>query len=603
TFGIIFSAGISEPQCRGMLPCGEGIAGDNGPIQDGLVDRFDFTRETKEDFHASFQSNSWSNGTGAYDVYSYELDEIVWRLDMAIVQSAGNSGDSPLPNLRVDAEAKNVISIGGTHHEDTLDLADDWWCGAEIDCSAHAGDQAACDADPNCRWLFGSCFDNWICASCGPTTDDRIKPDLGYWVHGIFTTDINNGYTTKFYGTSAAAPMAAGALGLLLEMWADTSNDGLNPWGHSPAGSSVFDKQPHAATMKALLINSAEQYQFSGVDHDLTRMHQGWGRPNVQNAKQRAARSLVVDEEHALEEGNEHSWRLEVEPGEKELKVTLVYLDPPKTLASGGKQLLNDLDLKVVSPEDVGGDVTVYCGNYRLTEGMSSVAAWTGPGPAESAPDCDDPALSSSRDALNNVENVYVREASPGSGVTAGSWLIEVKAYAVNVDQNALAACKEIDLDPMNPSAGQAACEAAGCEWDGTHGLCGDLTDDVVFGLVVTGAAEGVPGVSNGLTITRAGEDSLHLSWNPDCGNGAAYGVYRGDLLVGYSSMAPEPGQCDVSTTSATIPLGPGTADFFLVVPNTGSAEGSYGRDSAPARRPQASAACYPQEQIHHCAP
>ena len=29
----------------------------------------------------------------------------------------------------------------------------------------------------------------------------------------------------------------------------------------------------------SLLINNAVQYDFTGSDHDLTRVHQGWGRP------------------------------------------------------------------------------------------------------------------------------------------------------------------------------------------------------------------------------------------------------------------------------------------------------------------------------------
>ena len=80
-----------------------------------------------------------------------------------------------------------------------------------------------------------------------------------------------------------------------------------------------------------------------------------------------------------------------------------------------------------------------------------------------------------------------------------------------------------------------------------------------------------------------------------------SYAVYRGDLEVGYESIVPEPGLCDVAGTSATIPLGTGNAEFFLVVPHTAGTEGSYGTSSSGAR-PPAAGACYPQGALAACA-
>jgi hypothetical protein len=105
------------------------------------------------------------------------------------------------------------------------------------------------------------------------------------------------------------------------------------------------------------------------------------------------------------------------------------------------------------------------------------------------------------------------------------------------------------------------------------------------------------PGESAWLRVENNGDGTLRLTWTADCGSGSAYGVYRGDLVSGYESLAPEPGRCDVSGTTASIPEGAGRADFFLVVPNTGSVEGSYG-----AARGAATAACHPQGAIDSCA-
>ena len=77
-----------------------------------------------------------------------------------------------------------------------------------------------------------------------------------------------------------------------------------------------------------------------------------------------------------------------------------------------------------------------------------------------------------------------------------------------------------------------AKCEAAGCQWDGTRGVCGDLTFDVVFGLVVTGAVVPAPGESSGLVMSKEGYGSLTLTWDADCGGGTTYGIYRGDVVA-----------------------------------------------------------------------
>jgi hypothetical protein len=606
TFGSVFADGSVDPQARGLLPCGTGIAGDYDEVWCDGCSRFDYTRDSRDLFQASFQSNSWAMGSGPeYSTISYEMEEIAWRLDMAFLQAMNNDGKDNPGHSAYEGWAKNVISIGATHHQDTLDSTDDWWC--SHDCrNLYLGDPAGCETDPHCEIFINSCYDIWFCANIGPAPDGRIKPDLVYWFDMIYTTTTDpatgeDGYKATFGGTSAATPLSAGVLGLILEMWADTAVNGRNPWGRNPAGASVFEKQPHASTLKALMINSAEQYPFSGAGHDLGRNRQGWGRPNARNALEGAAVSHVVDESELLQNGESRSWTLEVLPGEPDLKATLAWLDPPKTLATGGKELINDLDLRLVSPADGTGDVDVYCGNIGLDTATVSTAAWSGP--AAQAPDCDDPVIAANRDELNNVENVFVHEQIPGQGITAGLWTVDVTAYAVNTDGNPNDTCRDIDLDPSDPQAGQADCEFAGCQWDSVRGVCGDFIFDQAFGLVVTGGQEPHPGASDRLLIAKDTGGSLALSWQPDCGRGTSYGIYRGDLGSGYSSIAPEPGMCAVTGSTATVPAGTGSADFFLIVPNNGNAEGSYGVGSDGAARPVAAGSCRPQGVTHSCAP
>lgn len=78
-------------------------------------------------------------------------------------------------------------------------------------------------------------------------------------------------------------------------MWAD------NAWNTDPQGATAFERQPHFSTLKALLINNPQQYEFAGSQADLSRFKQGWGRPNARVAWERAATSLVDDEGLPLE--------------------------------------------------------------------------------------------------------------------------------------------------------------------------------------------------------------------------------------------------------------------------------------------------------------
>ncbi|UCF67275.1 MAG: S8 family serine peptidase [Acidobacteriota bacterium] len=365
TFGIVFGNGNrdgdGEAKGTGHMPCPEaqGIFAD----YDFLGDRFAHTEELKNDpYFASFQTNSWGAArTLSYTSVSHEMDDIIWRLDIAITQSQSNAGNQ---DSRPQAWAKNIISVGGIKHKDTLTTSDD-------------------------EWDFG--------ASIGPAEDGRIKPDINYWYDNIYTTTTGDSYTSSFGGTSAATPESAGVLGLMVQMWAD------NVWETDPEGTTVFEKQPHFSTIKALLINNAQQYDFVGESDDLTRVHQGWGRPSARLAKERAASSFIIDEEVILELSDFSIYDVDVAAGESELKVTMVYPDPPGT-TSAAMHRINDLNLKVTSPSG-----TIYHGNHGLLEGKYST-----PG--------------GEPNGLDTVENVFI------SNPEAGIWKVEIEAAEINQD-------------------------------------------------------------------------------------------------------------------------------------------------------------------------
>jgi hypothetical protein len=382
TFGIVFGNGFRDgdgnPQATGHLPSSTGCASQGiFASYNSVSDRFAHTQQLKQaPYFASFQSNSWGNSlTTAYNSISHQMDDIIWRLDIAITQSQSNAGTR---QSRPQAWAKNIISVGGIRHFNTLSTLDDAW---------NSG------------------------ASIGPADDGRIKPDINYWYDGIFTTTTGSGYTSGFGGTSAATPESAGVLGLMVQMWSD------NVWGTNPTGTTVFERQPHASTIKALMINNTWQYPFSGTAHDRTRVHQGWGRPNARVARLRAERSFVVDETTPLEVGQIATYSIEVVCSSgtdcgavngnrnDELRVTLAYPDPPGT-TSATLHRINDLSLRVVSPSG-----TVYHGNNGLL-----AANFSAPG--------------GSPNTIDTVENVLVPNAP------VGIWTVEVRAAEINADAN-----------------------------------------------------------------------------------------------------------------------------------------------------------------------
>jgi hypothetical protein len=132
-------------------------------------------------------------------------------------------------------------------------------------------------------------------------------------------------------------------------------------------------------------------------------VHQGWGRPNARIAHERAAASFIIDEEVVLELGDFSIYDVDVASGQDELKVTMVYPDPPGT-TSASLHRINDLNLMVTSPSG-----TVYHGNWGLTEDNYSA-----PG--------------GEPNGVDTVENVFVENPE------AGVWQVEISAPEINQD-------------------------------------------------------------------------------------------------------------------------------------------------------------------------
>jgi hypothetical protein len=95
------------------------------------------------------------------------------------------------------------------------------------------------------------------------------------------------------------------------------------------------------------------------------------------------------------------------------------------------------------------------------------------------------------------------------------------------------------------------------------------------------------------LRVSRQPSGDLTLTWASSCsGADTDYEVYEG-TLGNFTSHTPRLCTTSGSTTVTLTPGGDNT--YYLVVPRNGVLEGSYGKNSGGAERPQGSNACHPQ--------
>ena len=249
--------------------------------------------------------------------------------------------------------AKNTLTVGGVVHNRKMSLSSGW----------------------------------------GPTDDGRIKPDIvaGYFVN--CTTTMNDSYGNSD-GTSAAAAMVSGSIGLLLQHQE-------NLYG--------TDDPFRSSTMKALVIHGADD-SISGAPGPDYRF--GWGLMDTQ----RSAEIMSLDAQsksNYFYGGNLHIFELGVlegiqtfpiqvlAAGIEPLRATLVWTDPPgvppqPSLDPVDKMLVNDIDMRI---EDQQGNVFKP---YIL----------------DSHPDkCDQPATTGNNDR-DNIEMIYVEDPKKGETYT-----------------------------------------------------------------------------------------------------------------------------------------------------------------------------------------
>lgn len=372
TAGIIFGNGNSAPQARGHAPSAVGFYTNYTAVSAGFS-RNAVISDVVNVHNCMFTTASWGSGlTTNYTSVSADADDIVFDHRIPWTNSMSNQGNQ---NVRPEAWAKNVISVGGLFHRNDADPSNDAW---------------SFSGQP-----FGS-------ASVGPASDGRIKPDLCNFYEDVWTSDLSGsaGYAsgnsyTGFNGTSAATPITAGLNALAIQMYTN------HIFNNTPrvSGGSRFANRPFAQTLKALQIACASLYPISQA----TRAQAGWGYGNVGTMYNRRERMMIIPEDVPITQGATQTYQISVLSGETSLKVCMSYLDPQGNPAATLARV-NNLNLRVISPFGVS-----YWGNNGL--GASNTSSSGG-----------------SANNIDTVENVFLNNP------VAGTWTIEITAPTIAQD-------------------------------------------------------------------------------------------------------------------------------------------------------------------------
>lgn len=324
------------------------------PIIDGLTipSKMQTLFETAKKDGANTHTNSWGNpqNLGAYDAFAQAVDEFMWNnQDVLVLFAAGNSGVDKNADGKIDEKsvsspgtAKNVMTVGASENLESkggiqrqikdLKTAKDSWP-AEPIWSSKLSDNANGIA---------------VFSSRGPTSDGRLKPEIVAPGTNILSTKSQvpgasslwgdyNSYYAWSGGTSMATPLAAGAAAVAREIL--IKNKGVT--------------DPSSSMVKAFMLHTAKdlypgQYG-TGAAQELNHrpdVNQGYGLVDLKAALGTDKSTQFVDSKTGVAQGAFDE--IEVTPSTS-LAVNLVWMDAPGS-PTAKKQLVNDLDLKVISP-------------------------------------------------------------------------------------------------------------------------------------------------------------------------------------------------------------------------------------------------------------
>ncbi len=494
---------------------------------------------------AFVHNDSWGTAQGnVYPVSASDVDAFLWAYpDFTILLAAGDCGPESGGSCPSEANAtigtpgtaKNDITVGATDQDPAQeDVAGFSSRGPETVESGRFG--------PTVMMVGVDTARVHSIPSINGAQD--LGTDCGF---GSGDCDISGppGASCVIFGiqgTSNATSYATGALLLIRDYLAQ----GFYPTGAANAADAV--PTPSGPLLKALMINSADFMTGSGAGVNRVNNDQGYGRVQLSHTLPLAGNPQtptgLVLWDRALEEGlgvsqtsRDHYFR--VDDTGREVRVALAYYDAPSGAGTAGT-LINDLSLTVTDPAG-----NVYRGNHF--SGPYSI-------PDSGVEDTQNPTETVVIDPTELVIGTYTATVSIGAGgIREDHPGFGGQPYALVASGNLtqLRGLGSVPGNPLNP---------------------------------------GTP-----LTITLEGTRVI-LTWAASCLD-QDYAVYRGnvaDLPTNSTASAALVTRSTGGQTSAADELS-GAAVFYVVVPNDGVLEGSYGQNSPLIERPQSVNSPYTQ--------
>ncbi len=340
----------------------------------------------------------WKGIAPAADIISYFWDNSITDHDQAIntygIKLSQNSWGFDLVGPPAEPEYYGYYGWGAPEYDDIVtglygekipvifsagndrnDIAGDYDCIGPPSTAKNVICVGAIHSDDNSMTIFSS----W-----GPTDDGRIKPDIvapGDEVGGDggIKSPLPGDTYGVYVGTSMAAPCVSGCVALIIEDFHNLYDDA----------------DPLPSTVKGLLIHEARDLGNTGPDFSF-----GYGAIDVKNSIDKL-RGLSL-KENMVSDGETDEYTLYVPSLADEVKITLVWDDPPAT-EEALKTLINDLDLIVTDPDGVR--------HYPWTLDPDNPS---------------NPAVRTREDTTNNVEQVVVT-----TGIVGGNWTVNVHGTEV----------------------------------------------------------------------------------------------------------------------------------------------------------------------------
>jgi hypothetical protein len=356
-------------------------------------------------------------GKTGYTPVAAMIDEQLMRVypgtqnrDVAVFQAIGNNGvglnGAPAPGVTLlDAQAKNVINVGGVWHQGSLVTDDDVFRSIGV-----------CQIGDCPPWFQPTT------PSFGSFLDGRVGVDLAGYVSGYRAVATRTGSYGNFMHTSSATAAVTSHAGMIQAAWRNNLFKAYNlntaSFVETNHSGSVFSSRLPWTALKALMSSMAAPYAADRSDRP-TRAQMGLGYLEIGRfleSNSLRPQALVMHQYDLLQTGQERTVSVSVPPLQSELRVSLAWADAPALIPGGAAYasvptLRNDFDLELISPNGQ----TVYVGNAGLLNSIYS------------EPMTRDEA-SAAADRVESLEHIRVRY--PEGGV----WQVRIIATAIRAD-------------------------------------------------------------------------------------------------------------------------------------------------------------------------